>query len=578
MRAALFYAKPGLTVQAAEIDYQAPGNGSIKASIARKFEVRVGLEDYTSNKGDGINSVAYALQKACNDVHAAGGGRVEIPTPNVAWVLDYPVFIRDNTEVVGTGPGCKIIYKNPLYSKGRGGFVFGSSVEANRDTALAAYVAGTYPAASTRNNAYVNPAVKQYLRDNPQFIEARNSSLRDVYLIAQFDNPADWGGYGVNFVNAWNCHAKRIWGKGWTQLIGMGSDVAPETPSNYLCTATELYVVEPDLVHTYYSVGFIANSTDCEISNARQYKPCVDGTTDGNGVATNIVEDCVIKNIKITKLGRGTNSQGVLLNNAKGCVADDIYIGNAKTAVATFYTDATFNDAAAPNKIGPSITADTCDYAVNLGAKRATVFGYNAVNCTYDLAFQNLNATNNIVNGDNVKVYTPADQARRLYFANNTVKGWKPKTIYLRPADILLNPKDATVAYDVNKGVEVKTANTTLNFLFRVPEMARAVDLVETFVTYKDNAQAAGTNFKIQIRRMVGFNGNAGEAPFVEATVTDNAANTLTLDKSVQLNSAFAETANAANGLANSLDVLLTLTAPSLGCVVKETKITMYGD
>ncbi|MDR8459595.1 phage tail protein, partial [Acinetobacter baumannii] len=84
-----------------------------------------------------------------------------------------------------------------------------------------------------------------------------NSSIHDLYLEARFTNSTKnkWGGYGINFVNAQNCHVYNIWGKGWTQLIGMGSDIPPETPSNHLCSAKYLHVLEPDLVRTYYSIG-----------------------------------------------------------------------------------------------------------------------------------------------------------------------------------------------------------------------------------------------------------------------------------------------------------------------------------
>lgn len=563
---------------AALVMFTQAGAGAVARPLPNKLRESISVADFGA-VGDGVTSDAHAFQKALTYAHSIGGAKVIVPTPAVAWVLDYPVFVRDDTELAGTGASCRIIVKNPLYSKGRGGIVIGSSLEANRDTALAAYAAGTYPTASTRNNAYVNPAPKQYLRDNPQFIEARNSTVHGLYLVAQFDNPADWGGYGVNIVNAWNCHAYDIWGEGWTQLIGMGSDVIPETPSNYLCTARRLRVVKPDPVHTYYSVGFIANSTDCEISDAHQYAPVTVGSTDGSGAATNLVENCVLKDIRIPKLGRSLTSQGVLLNNAKGCIVDDIIIGDAKTAVATFYTDATFNDATKPNKIGPNITGDGCDKVVEIGAKRAIVLGVRNAGSMYDLAFLNSDASNNTVNARVDTVYTPSDQARRLYFANNSVQGWRPKTVYLRPADLLLNEKAAAaLAYDTNKGVEVKTAGTTLYFLWRPTPDVRAISTIEAYVTYKDNAQAAGTNFKIQVRRMVNFNGNAGEAPYIEATVTDTATNTATLDKSVLLSGSFVEPASATNGLANSVDVLLTLSAPTLSCVVKETRIVYYGD
>lgn len=552
------------------------GIGAIKRSLQEKLGESLSVADFGA-KGDGVTSDALAFQRACDYAHSIGGARIHVPTPKVAWLIDYPVFLRNGTELAGTGVSCKIIFKNPSYAKGRGGFVIGSSLEANRDTALAAYAAGTYPAASMRNNAYVNPNLKQYLRDNPAKAEAKDSCIHDVYIIAQFDSPTDWGGYGINFVNAWNCHAYRIWGKGWTQLIGMGSDVVPETPSNYACTAKELYVMEPDLVHTYYSVGFMANSTDCEISRARQYVAIPAGTTDGNGVATNFCERCTIRDINIPKLGRSTNSQGVFLNNSKGCVVDEIYVGDAKMAMATFYTDNSYNDPAMRNKVGPTIVGDSCDQVVNLGAKYTSVLGYVNVASTTDVAFLNSNATNNAVSGPNNVVSTPSDQPRRAYFTSNTLAGWTPRAIYFRPVDLLVNDKSADVlSYNALKTVQAK-AGIDLNLLWRVPEYVRAIGGATVYLTYADNASVAGSTTTVSVRRMVGFNGNAGEAPYVESTATHSASNTATTDLSYGLSGLFVENADTSHGLGFSMDVLITLKAPTQYSSLKEVKVEYFG-
>ncbi|MDH8318830.1 phage tail protein, partial [Klebsiella pneumoniae] len=68
---------------------------------------------------------------------------------------------------------------------------------------------------TTINPDFKNPKQKQYLRDNPHFIQAENSSIHDLYLEARFTNSTKnkWGGYGINFVNAQNCHVYNIWGK-----------------------------------------------------------------------------------------------------------------------------------------------------------------------------------------------------------------------------------------------------------------------------------------------------------------------------------------------------------------------------
>ncbi len=210
-------------------DSTSPDNGGtiIVDALGRRFKrffTGPVLPTWFGAKGNGVQSDAWAFQRAMLYANSIGGAAVFFPTPPVAWLLDYPVYVLNNTEAYGTGIACRIIFKNPIFNKGRGGFVIGSSLEANRETALAAYAAGTYPGATTINPAFVNPAPGQFLRDNPSFVQARNSVIRDVYLKAEFDNPADWGGYGINIVNAWNCHAYRIWaraGPSWSAWAPM---------------------------------------------------------------------------------------------------------------------------------------------------------------------------------------------------------------------------------------------------------------------------------------------------------------------------------------------------------------------
>ncbi|MDK6764909.1 glycosyl hydrolase family 28-related protein, partial [Klebsiella aerogenes] len=230
------------------------------ASGASRFSVT----DFGA-KGDGVTDDSFAFQKAFLKANEAGGGTVYFPPPKKEYLLRFPVFIFNNTEAYGDGKDTRIVFENPVFSKGRGGFVIGSSLEANRDLALTRF--SNKSLSTTINNNFKNPVQRHYIRDTPELAQAKGSSLHDIYLEARFTagSESSWGGYGINFVNAIDCHASNIWGKGWTQLIGMGSDTPPETPSNHNCSAKNLYVLEPDMVRTYYSIGFMANSSNCTI-------------------------------------------------------------------------------------------------------------------------------------------------------------------------------------------------------------------------------------------------------------------------------------------------------------------------
>lgn len=371
-------------------------------------------------KGDGINDDSFAFQLACDSANKMGGAKIYVPDPRNEYKLLFPVYLSDNTELFGNGQTTKIYFENPIFIKGRGGFVIGSSQEANKEYAYRRYV--NKEGTTTINPDFKNPAQRQYLRDNPQFLQAQNSIIHDIFIGARFKNndEGSWGGYGINFVNARDCHSYNIWGEGWTQLIGMGSDVPPETPSNHNCSARNLYVISPDLRRTYYSIGFIANSTNCTIENATQYKSMTPGSMNGSGIATNLCEDCVIRNIHISDLGRTVTSEGILINNSSGCVVENVYIANAKTAVSVFYSSV---DTLNPNKknLFNNIKGVDCDVVMAIYSKFNIVKSIHSVNSKLIILLKNSNATNNLIYASPGDVTLSERLSQRLYSGNNFI-------------------------------------------------------------------------------------------------------------------------------------------------------------
>ncbi len=370
-------------------------------------------------KGDGINDDSYAFQQACNTASSLGGAKLYIPPTKEYYRILFPVYIGDNTELFGEGQTTRIVFENPIFNKGRGGFVIGSSLEANRHLAFKRY--SNFTQETTINPDFKNPKQKQYLRDNPHFIQAENSSIHDLYLEARFTNSTKnkWGGYGINFVNAQNCHVYNIWGKGWTQLIGMGSDIPAETPSNHLCSAKYLHVLEPDLVRTYYSIGFIANSTDCSIEHAIQYVPMTSGSLNGSGAALNLCEDCLISNITIPHLGKTQTSEGIMVNNSSGCRVNNIMIGDAKIAVSLFFSDKSTLNPEKPNFID-TVTGVNCNSVISVFSKYNYIKNITAKDCIYKVVLKNRNATNNHFDLPASEIVTANTKDAGFLLKNNT--------------------------------------------------------------------------------------------------------------------------------------------------------------
>ncbi|WP_227502085.1 glycoside hydrolase family 55 protein [Klebsiella aerogenes] len=152
------------------------------ASGASRFSVT----DFGA-KGDGVTDDSFAFQKAFLKANEAGGGTVYFPPPKKEYLLKFPVFIFNNTEAYGDGQGTRIVFENPVFSKGRGGFVIGSSLEANRDLALTRF--SNRSLSTTINQNFKNPVQRHYIRDTPELAQAKGSSLHDNVVWARFVLP-----------------------------------------------------------------------------------------------------------------------------------------------------------------------------------------------------------------------------------------------------------------------------------------------------------------------------------------------------------------------------------------------------
>lgn len=544
----------------------------------------VDVRDYGA-KGDGVTDDCLAIQTAIREAYAKGITRVFVPGTRSFYRCTYPVFLLSGIELFGVGPASRIVFENPVFSKGRGAIVIGSSYEINRDLVFAAYDSGVWAGKSTINTSYVNPAQKQYIRDNPSFIECLDASVHDLRLDAVYIAPYTDGGYGVNFVNSQDCQAYNISGSGWTQLIGMGSDTPPETPSNHRCKAWNLDVVEPNQSKTYYSIGFISNSTNCSIVGAVQHKPMKDGTPNGSAAAFNLCEDCEVLDITVHNLGRTQSSEGVLLNNLVGCRAENIIIKGTPTskvisAVSHYYTDASFNVADRPNVLR-NITAVNCDQAVSLRGKYVIVDSVSPYNCDYDLYFGNNNATNNQVMFEPKNIRFGGSNTQAWFLQNNTVKGWQRRYHYLRPAALLLNAKGDTQSWNNNKLVSTKS-DVNLQFQHSLGEEFKAIDDMRCFLRFNNAADAAylkGSTVQISLRQMLAFDGNISEVPYTALTNTRVAASGMdntNLVASVTGGTGLVRMDDATNGLAYSWTIDLSMTNNTDFNYMKELRVAGY--
>lgn len=511
-------------------------------------------------------------------LRARGGGVVQCK-PRSEYYLDFVNFIPGNVTL--NGNGAKLIFINPISGYGRGGLVIGSSREFNYESAKNAYTSGNYPA-SIVNTSFVDPSQKQYIRDNQQYVQADTVSINNLIIEAKFTSTTGWGGFAINCVNAQNINISDYTAIGWTEAVNVGSDVPPNTPSCHNVKIQNLTVVRGDLVRTYYAGFFFANSTNCEISGAVLETPLTAGTGNGSFGALNFTEDCVIRGISVPSLGRTASSEGILVNNSKGCLVENIRMGNAKSAVSTFYVDATMNDPERPN-IFDGITGISCDQVLGVTGKYAIFSNIKAYNCIQEILFRNDNATGNKFKStpDSITTGSSGSNLKYWFLINNAIKGWRRVYTWLRPLDLLASPFSLLSSWNDNNSVKFNTG-TTVYFMYKIPVDVKAVSGFTVYGDFSVGAAAAAVDSvcTVEIISMSAVDGN-GTNPVVllsaQVSAREHGDGIWMLSDNVQATEpGYLALEGSANGVDNTMYLRITYKNGVADNTLKETGIRLY--
>lgn len=507
------------------------------------------------------------------------GGGVAYFTPGKTYWIDFIQFVPSNVVIIGYGATVKQI--NPLSMYGRGGFVFGSGREWNYQKAKAAYNSGNYPS-SVADSTMAELPLKSYLRDNQSYVQCEKCKVYGLRMSAVFTDSSYWGGYAFNCVNAQHIRFFDVVGDGWTQLFNFGNDSIASSPSCYDVIARGSTIEKPDLVRTYYAYGFMANSTDCWIEDSNLLTPMTAGTLNGSGAAVNMVENCGFRNLTAKKLGRTVSSEMVLLNNAKGCLVENIDVGDCINGVATYYTDDSYNDLNMPNVIR-NISAEA-DNVIALRAKYAIIDSFHGKGAYInELYFANNNASGNKINKNPKSIGFGGTNLQSWFLTNNTVLGWFRRYFYLRPAEIILNDKADTLSWTFNKLVSTKNG-VDLYFMWRVPDDIKAIDDIRAFIRFNissdQNAAAAGSTVEASLIQMISFDGDINTDPYTAFSNSKVAAsgveNTTIVTQMGSTAPGFVKMADETHGLAYSWYVLFKMTHNVNNNYMKEIRIAGY--
>lgn len=356
---------------------------------------RMSLSPLPAGKSS-TTDVSDLIQKAIDSLSDKGGGSLLLQAGT--FLIKYPVFVKNNVRVYGVGQKTRI-KANISASEGRCAFVVGNSYEWNLEKSQ------EYRKKRARgwlsNDKFKDIRTEEGLNlvTTDSRVVARNAAVEN--LLIEFDYTgcgSNWGGYGIQFANAANCSASNIWTINACQAVGIGSDTGPSTGSCVNVTCRGIHVLAPDPVRTYYAIGFISSSNNCEITDSDSKVEMTAGSKDGSLIAMNFAKNCVIRNIDGV-VGNTITSEGVLLNNSYGCVVENVRVRKARKGIVTSFTDFDLlkkNGNARSRFSGIQIS--DCESAIYATSKFTIFEDIDITGCKKAISY-NINATNNEFRG-----------------------------------------------------------------------------------------------------------------------------------------------------------------------------------
>jgi hypothetical protein len=111
----------------------------------------------------------------------------------------------------------------------------------------------------------------------------------------------------------------------------------------------------------------------------------------------------------------------------------------------------------------------------------------------------------------------------------------------------------------------------------------KAINDVRMFLTFNAGSMTAGSTMAISVRRMLAFDGNLGEAPYVEMTngkvsASDTLVDTNLVAQVSGSSPGYILSADTNHGLANALELYITATNNVINNYVKEARIGFWGE
>lgn len=396
------------------------GGTILRASASRYWERKLpnrtldirsfaGVVPSTSVSGSDVSG---KFQVAVDYLNAIGGGTLYVGAwedTTQYYLFKYPVFVPSNVNIVGDGKATRIL-ANISVNEGRVAFLVGNSREWNRAVTAGYRAAGGFGWIENTGYTDVPKPDGMTIKSYDSRIVSRNVQIRNLYIKFDYTGKgSNWGGYGVQFAHAADCTLENIWSENACQAFGVGSDAVPSTPACVNITIRNIHVVKPDPVHTYYAIGFVANSNNVLVENCDSPVKLTAGSPEGSIIATAAAKNVTFRGI-VAACGRSQNAQAIFINDSQDCVVENCVIDDAKDAVATFFFNLSYLSASHPNTIR-NVVATGCDNLINAGSKYDRFENIQGTGYTNSIKMYNINTSGNtFVNVPRDKVAPPSGQ------------------------------------------------------------------------------------------------------------------------------------------------------------------------
>lgn len=482
------------SISSTHVDYLSQIPGAVSRPVSSRLGDFVSVLDFGA-KGDDIQNDTAFIQKALDEVSAAGGGTVYVP-PGV-YKTNKPLIVKSNTVFEGSGPGTTI----KCYGAG---FPPGNAI----------HIGWGYE--WDLNGSYFNPAyigtdatLTQLLNDDYSNIKEKNIIVRNFHILHTNNGGSIWS------LNATDFLVENLWCENAQTPINIANDAGGWQGACARCTVRNIYQIGAGAWYDLLFTGSAVDVTVSEMYTDPNSNSALAESMGCNGTVRLTIKNCILH--KSDGSGKaGINILGGFGEDKQTIVEGNVIDGyNTGVILYNNFNSVVSNNQIRNSNIGLSIfgknhlidsnyfKGNTTDISGNIDATGNTITNNRGISTVNIPGFSNPSEFNHF-SGNNLGVGTNV--------SSNTGYGGA-----LRSRKFILSPIEAFVTTSQSSSVSIGLGSITttaapVSVFFKIPLQIKKI----TSLNLYGFSPVASETIDVDI---VGFNSgiNSASLPVLES-------------------------------------------------------------